>query len=59
VRDGGVLIGVISWLRGKGVKQIREIFVVFALETASGSLGSPGRDDRWASPVGDRKEGSS
>jgi hypothetical protein len=57
VRDGGVLIGAISWPRGKGVKQIREIFAVFALETASGSLGSPRRDDRWASPVGDRKEG--
>jgi hypothetical protein len=57
VWDGGVLIGMISWPRGKGIERIGEIFAMFASETTSGLLGSPGRDDTWASPVGDRKEG--
>jgi hypothetical protein len=57
VQGGGVLIGMISWPRGQGIKRIGEIFVVIASETASGLLGSPGRDDRWASLVGDRRKG--
>jgi hypothetical protein len=57
VRDGGVFIVTISWPRGKGIERIGEIFAMFVSETTSGSLGSPGRDDTWASPVGDRKEG--
>jgi hypothetical protein len=57
VRDGGVLIGMISWPRGKGIERIGEIFAMFTSEMTSGSLGSPRRDDTWASLVGDRKEG--
>jgi hypothetical protein len=57
VRSGRVLIGMISWLRGQGIARIGEIFAVIASETASGLLGSPGRDDRWASLVGDRRKG--
>jgi hypothetical protein len=57
VRGKGVLIGAISWSRGQGIERIGEIFAVIASETASGLLGSLGRDDRWASLVGDRRKG--
>jgi hypothetical protein len=54
-RKEGVLIGVFAWPRVQEIEWNREDFAVIASETEMIWLGSFGRDDRWASHVGDRR----
>jgi hypothetical protein len=51
----GVLIGVLAWLRGQEIERNHEDFAVIVSETEMIWLRSSGRDDRWASRVGDRR----